>query len=239
MNSILEVKNLNVRFNENSIIKDVSFEVNQGNVLAIIGPNGAGKTVLFKTLLGLIPYEGEVKWREGIKIGYVPQTLAIEKDLPVSVLEFLKFKNAPMSEIYEALEAVGFLKSSEEHGNHHLRHHLLRNKLGNLSGGELQRVLIAYAILDHPNVLLFDEPTSGIDIGGEETIYSLIEKLHQKQGLTTLLISHDLNIVYRYASNVLCLNKRKICYGPPKETLTPEALEELYGTEIGIYAHKH
>ena len=88
MNSILEVKNLNVRFNENSIIKDVSFEVNQGNVLAIIGPNGAGKTVLFKTLLGLIPYEGEVKWREGIKIGYVPQTLAIEKDLPVSVLEF-------------------------------------------------------------------------------------------------------------------------------------------------------
>lgn len=239
MKSILEVENLNVRFNESSVIKDISFEVNQGDILAIIGPNGAGKTVLFKTLLKLIPYEGEIKWREGIKIGYVPQTLVIEKDLPVSVFEFLKFKNVAQKEIFEALEAVGFLKPAEEHDKHHLYHHLLDIKLGNLSGGELQRVLIAYAIIGHPNVLLFDEPTSGVDIGGEETIYSLLEKLHHKHGLTTILISHDLNIIYRYASNVLCLNKKKICYGTPKEVLTPEALEKLYGTKIGIYAHKH
>ena len=196
--------------------------------MAVVGPNGAGKTVLFRALLGLVPYDGEIQWLDNAKIGYVPQKLAIERDLPLNVIEFLQFKGASLNEIHESLHSVG------------LNHHSLGDtRMGQLSGGELQRVLIAYALINHPDILLFDEPTAGVDIGGEETIYSLIEKLHTKIGLTVLLITHDLNIIYRYAAKVLCLNKSKICYGSPREALNPEVLESLYGAKVNIYPHEH
>src|SRR3989344_9563279 len=237
MSTILKVQSLGVAFGTYSVISDLSFELQKGEVLAVIGPNGAGKTVLFRALLGLLPYSGEVSWMKNVKIGYVPQKLSIGKDLPVSVLDFLRFKKGSEAEIYEALKSVGFLGT--EHDEHHWREHLLNARLGELSGGQLQRVLIAYALIDHPDVLLFDEPTAGVDIGGEETIYSLIEKLHAKTGLTILLITHDLNIIYRYAGKVLCLNKSKICYGSPREALDAKVLEELYGAKVNIYPHEH
>lgn len=233
---MLSVKNLTVRFNNFRVLDSLSFDVAKGEVVAILGPNGAGKTVLFRALLGLIPYEGEIVWPKNVKIGYVPQKLPIDKDLPLTVMEFLNLRGASANEIYEALEAVGFLKGQDKH---HWEHHLLRARLGELSGGELQRVLVAYALINHPDVLLFDEPTAGVDIGGEETIYNLIDKLHQQHGLTVLLITHDLNVLYRYAEKVLCLNKEKICYGSPKEVLTPNNLQELYGSEIHVYPHEH
>lgn len=240
---MLKVKNLSVRFGETRVLDDLSFEITKGDVVAIIGPNGAGKTVLFRSLLGLVPHEGSIEWPKNIKIGYVPQKLSVSKDLPVTVAEFLGLKNVPHEEAYEALESVGLIKQphrdTESHQAHHLHEHLLNLRLGHLSGGELQRILIAYALMGHPDILLFDEPTAGIDIGGEETIYSLLEKLHKEQGLTILLISHDLNIIYRYAKKVICLNKERICYGSPKEALTPEALQKLYGTKIGVYKHEH
>ncbi|MBI2024936.1 MAG: metal ABC transporter ATP-binding protein [Candidatus Harrisonbacteria bacterium] len=224
---ILSVKNLNVRFDSKSIIENLSFDIQKGEVMAIIGPNGAGKTVLFRALLGLIPSDGRIEWPKNIKIGYVPQKLAVDEDLPLSVMEFLRFKGASDEEIYEALEAVGFLKG----------HDFLRSRLGNVSGGEFQRIMIAYALINHPDILLFDEPTAGVDIGGEETIYSLLERLHQKENLTILLITHDLNIIYRYAKKALCLNREKVCFGVPKEVLSPEILEKLYGAKIGVYEH--
>lgn len=236
MSSLLSVQNLNVRFGATQVLSDISFEVKKGDVVAIIGPNGAGKTVLFRALLDLIPFEGVVAWRAGVKIGYVPQKLSVEKDLPLSVREFLRLKGASDEEIYESLRDVGLLKG---HDQHHWEHHFLNAKLGQISGGEFQRVLIAYALINHPDVLLFDEPTAGIDIGGEETIYSLLEELHKKHGLTIVLITHDLNIIYRYAGKVLCLNKEKVCYGTPKESLTPKVLEELYGTKVALYPHVH
>lgn len=229
MDALLQVKNLNVRLDNNFIIKNLSLEVARGDILAIVGPNGAGKTTLFKALLGVISYTGEINWPRHIKIGYVPQQLAIAKDLPLSVMEFLSFKNVSKEEILEAVEAVGIP----------LEHHILGMKLGQLSGGELQRILIAYAMIGHPDILLFDEPTTGIDIGGEETIYTLLEKLHKEQQLTILLISHDLNIIYRYANNVLCLNKEMVCYGHPEEALTSEAIKKLYGSRVSLYQHKH
>lgn len=236
MTSLVSVKNLSVRFDDLKVLENLSFEVNRGDILAVVGPNGAGKTVLFRALLGLLNYDGEVAWPKNVKIGYVPQKLSVDKDLPLTVMEFLKFKGASKEEIYEALEAVGFLKG---HDAHHWQHHLLNARLGQLSGGEFQRVLIAYALINHPDVLLFDEPTAGVDIGGEETIYSLLEKLHEKLGLTILLITHDLNVIYRYAKKVLCLNKEKVCYGSPKEALNPKVLEELYGSKVGVYPHEH
>jgi zinc transport system ATP-binding protein len=234
--SLLSIKNLNVRFGNLVVLENLSLDVARGDVLAIIGPNGAGKTVFFRTLLGLVPYEGEISWSPKVKIGYVPQKLAISSDVPLTVMEFLRFKGSSREEIIEALQDVGFLKG---HDAHHWEHHLLKAKLGELSGGEFQRVLIAYALIDHPDILLFDEPTAGVDISAEETIYSLLERLHQKHKMTILLITHDLNVIYRHATRVLCLNKQKVCYGSPKEALGPSILEKLYGSKVGVYEHQH
>lgn len=231
--TILKVKDLEVSFNGNEVIKDLSFEVNKGDIMAIIGPNGAGKTVLFRTILGLLPYKGTIDWFFDVRIGYVPQKLAVERDLPLTVREFLGYKDGKEN-ISKILKSVGFKIGDE----HHLVHHLLNRPLGVLSGGELQRVLIAFALLGKPEVLLFDEPTSGIDIGGEETIYNLLHRLNRELGLTIFLISHDIHVVYKYATNVLCLNKEMICFGSPQEALDHEALKKLYGPEAALYGHK-
>lgn len=242
-NTLLKVDDLNVSFDSDKVIKNLSFSVNRGDVMAIVGPNGAGKSVLFRALLNLIPYSGKIEWRKDLKISYVPQKFSIDREMPLSAREFLEFKKKNISEITNALKMVGIGAEHKRDPEHQLRHinsHVLKQRLGWLSGGELQRVLIAWALLDNPDVLLFDEPTSGIDVGGEETIYNLLKKLHTEHNLTILLISHDLNIVYKYANNVLCLNKEKICFGLPKDVLDPSALLKLYGGEAGFYEHdKH
>ena len=229
---ILDVRDLSVAFNNEEVLKDISFSVNEGDVLAIIGPNGAGKSVLFRALMNLISYDGEIKWREDVKIGYVPQKLMEKAELPLTVKEFfilkskkLFFKDQRLSEsIFHELKAVGLNQS------------ILNQQLVNLSHGQFQRVLIAWAILRHPNVLLFDEPTAGIDIAGEGNIYNLLHKLQDERGMTILIISHDLNIVYRYADKVLCLNKERLCFGEPDKALTSEQIERLYG-ESAFYHH--
>ena len=231
--TILTVENLGVKFDNNEVLKGVNFFVGKGDVLAIVGPNGAGKSVLFRALLGLVNYSGKIQWSPGLKISYVPQKFNIDKELPLSVREFLDFKHKGREEIVNALKAVGITDE------HHIEKHLLNQRLGWLSGGQLQRVLIAWSILDNPNVLLFDEPTAGIDIGGEETIYNLLKKLKDQRGLTILLISHDLNIVYKYANNVICINKEMVCYGEPSIVLDPASLAKLYGGEAGFYKHQH
>ncbi len=224
-NSILKVKNLNVKLDGEEVIKDLSFEVKEGNVLTILGPNGAGKTVFLKTLLGVLPYQGEIKWARGVKIGYVPQRLPFIKDIPMSVSEFFKLKGAWQEETKEILNLVG------------LRENFLNKKIGELSSGQFQRILVAWALVKNPNVLLFDEPTTGIDIGGEETIYTLLAKLKEKRNLTILLVTHDLSVVYKFSNFVVCLNKCPICQGKPKEVLTLEVLQKLYGEEVKFYKH--
>lgn len=224
--NILEVKDLTVRIEDNTILSNLNFNIKKGETLAVIGPNGAGKSVLFRTLLGLIPHKGDVVWQKGITVGYVPQKLYIEKNFPLSVLEFLEFKKGTKS-IKEALSLTGLADKK-----------ILHKKLGNLSGGELQRVLIAWSILDEPDVVLFDEPLTGIDIGGEETIYSLIHNLSQAKRSTMLLISHDLGMVYKYADNVLCINKKQICMGVPSDVVNDENTKKLYGQHHqGIHHH--
>lgn len=239
-NPVLKVENLKIKFDENIILDGLDFSVNKGDVLAIVGPNGAGKSVLFKALLGLIPYSGNITWNNDVKIGYVPQKFPVDKELPLSVGEFLGFKKRTKTQVIDTLESLGVLNTnSKHHSEFHLQEHILKQRLGWLSGGQLQRVLIAWALLDNPDVLLFDEPTAGIDIGGEETIYNLLKKMHDEHNLTTLLISHDLNIVYKYANNVLCINKEMICFGTPSTVLDPSALVKLYGGEAGFYKHQH
>jgi zinc transport system ATP-binding protein len=233
---ILAVKNLNVAFDGHLILEDVSFEMKKGEIFVIIGPNGAGKTVLFRALLGLIPYRGEINWQKNIRIGYVPQRFKVERDFPLTVEEFLQLappKN-PREALFNAMQLVGF-RGDE----HHLKHHILSQKIGLLSSGELQRVLIVSAMLDKPDVLLFDEPTSGIDIGSEEAIYERLKKLNQEENFTLFLISHDLSIVHKFASSVLCLNKKAVCFGEPHTAITADVLKEIYGNEKAIYKHRH
>ncbi len=231
--TILKVANLGVRFGEEEVIKNLSFEVERGEFLIVLGPNGAGKSTLFRAILGLIPSVGKIIWRGGKtpKIGYLPERLSQEnfKKIPISVKEFFQEKEKSEEKILNILEKVG-LESKE----------VLNKNPGNLSSGQFQRMLIAWSLISEPEILFFDEPAIGIDIGGEETIYSLLEKFWQEKNLTILLITHDLTVVYKYATNVLCLSKKEACcFGPPKEVLTPEKLEKIYGTEIKFYQHKH
>lgn len=231
---LLTVENLDVSFDGFNIFKDLSFSIERGEALAIIGPNGSGKTVLLRSLLGFLPYQGQVAWAPKVKQGYIPQKLAVDINLPVSVRDFFTFKTKSLEKIIDALGAVGITGERE-----HLQNHILNKPLGALSGGQFQRVMIAWAIVDDPDILLFDEPTSGIDIGGEETVYNLLHHLQTQKKMAIILISHDLNIVYRYANKVICLNKIMVCYGEPHDVLDSARLAQLYGGETKLYHHDH
>jgi len=225
MATILEVKNLNVKLDNRKIIEDLSFEVNKGDVLTILGPNGAGKTVLLKTLLGIFPYSGKIDWRESVKIGYVPQRLPFIKETPMSVQDFFELKESSIEKIKEALNSVG------------IKDDFLGKKIGDLSSGQFQRILIAWALLKDPNVLFFDEPTTGIDIVAEETVYNLLERIRKDRDLTIFIITHDLSVVFKFSNYVICLNRSSVCKGVPREVLDQDKLYQLYGEEVKFYVH--
>jgi len=226
---LLSVRDLRVAFGSRVVLRELNFEVYSGECLAIIGPNGSGKTVLLKALQHLIPYEGEIHWSQEARVGYVPQSVAADRQLPLRVRELLAAKARFLRLADQEIEQV-FLELN-------LSPEFLNAGIGTLSGGQFQKALIAFALLGHPNVLLFDEPTASLDELSEERIYELIHRLQQRSGITVILVSHDLSVVYRYASQVLCLSKGKPCMGPPKEILTPEMLEDLYGAPHKYYRH--
>ena len=224
---VLQVSDLKVTLEGRAVLANLSFIVRRGEILTILGPNGAGKTVLLRALLGAVPYEGSITWKKGTRIGYVPQRLPYIKDIPLSVADFFALKRNAGPDVQEMLRTVG------------LAGELGKKRIGDVSSGQFQRVLIAWALAGDPDVLLFDEPTTGVDIGGEETVYALLARLHRERNLTMLIVTHDLAVVHRLSSTVLCLNKQAICQGPPISTLTPENLQRLYGAEVKFYEHKH
>jgi zinc transport system ATP-binding protein len=224
---ILEVENLTVELEGESSLENLSFHVDEGEVLTILGPNGAGKTVLLRTLLGLLPYRGKISWKKDVKIGYVPQRLPFIKDFPLTVEEFLHLKEVSQQEIRKVLSSLQITDPN-----------FLHKKMGVLSSGQFQRVLVAYALLGSPDVLLFDEPTAGIDVGAEETIYTLLNRLKKERDITILLVTHDLAVVYQFASHCLCLNRRMLCFGPPR-VINGALLSKLYGGEVKVYEHRH
>lgn len=229
----IEVKNITVAFDDNTLIDQMSFEITQGDIAVIIGPNGSGKTTLLKAMAGLIePRSGYIhifgKHPHDVRreIGYVPQRFSFDRTFPITVKEFLKLSACPSEYAYidELLGHVNMAAKKEA-------------RLSNLSGGELQRILIARALLRKPQILFLDEPASGIDIAGEQNFYELVKHIHIKHKVTIVIVSHELDIVFKFADQVLCINKKLVCYGAPKKVLTDEVFKELYGHDVGIYEH--
>jgi len=217
---ILKVLNLSVALQNQRILDNISFKLKKATTLAIIGPNGAGKSVLFRALLNLVPYSGKIEWSDKVKIGYVPQLLSV-RDIPISVKEFLSFKGN--SNVEGSLSSVGLDSKS-----------ILNKSLGVLSGGQLRRVLIAWAIIDEPNVLLFDEPTTGVDLDSEEAIYGMLRRFTKENEITLLLISHDVHIITEYSDNMLALNKCVIFFGESKEIMNPSLQRIIYGEAVCV-----
>lgn len=218
-NIILAVQNLSVTVRGLKILYDLNFSVERGKAVAIVGPNGAGKTTLFRALMNLIPYTGTIKWSKDVRIGYVPQSL-VTIDIPLSVEEFLGFKGK--NDLSACLDSVGLEKN------------VLKIGLGKLSGGELQRVLLAWAIVDNPDVLLFDEPTAFVDIGAEEPIYDKVRILNSELRITTLLISHNLHVVSHYSDYVLALKRKQLFFGETKLLPHSDLIPLMAGVESTI-----
>jgi len=231
MGNILSVQELSIQFDKLSVLHNLSFEVDEGDTLAIIGPNGAGKTVLLKALLGLIPHEGEIRWSPGVRLGYVPQKVAADRQMPLRVHDLLAAKADVLKLPPKSVDAVATMAG--------LTPEVVNSSIGTISGGQFQKVLIAFALLGKPNVLLFDEPTASLDELAQERVYELVERLQREQQLTVLLVSHDLSIVYRAANKVLCVSKDKVCFGPPREILTPATLEAMYSAPPKFFLHQH
>jgi zinc transport system ATP-binding protein len=213
------------------LVKGVSLNLKQGEIVTLIGPNGSGKSTTAKIALGIYKeIEGKVK-RFTNKVGYVPQKISIDWTLPIRVIDFMSLTEDPTDEqISVALNLTGV-----EH---------LRNKnLGNLSGGEFQRVLIARAIAKQPELLVLDEPVQGVDFKGEIALYELIKKISEELNCGILLISHDLHVVMSATDFVVCLNGHVCCSGTPQVVAKNNEYQELFGdrasTILSIYEHKH
>ena len=229
--NLLQVKNLSVQLEDRSVVDDLSFELAAGERLSVLGPNGAGKTVLLKALLNLLPYRGEVVWAAGVRIGYVPQKVDADTHLPLTFTDLFRAKCRTLR--------IGFNEAGEIASTVGLTSQILKTPVGHLSGGQFQRGLIGFSLIGNPNVLLMDEPTASVDEPGEEHIYELINRLQTQHNLASIMVSHDLSFVVRYATKVLCLNRQQVCFGTPTEALSSDVLTKLYGESVGFYDHHH
>ncbi len=234
-NIAIEVKNLSVAYEGTNVLDNISFTLEEGSLAAVIGPNGSGKTTLIKALLGLVPLEsgqvtilGQNIHEARSAIGYVPQQFVYDKSFPITVREFLNLSqhaHASAKRVDESIKEVGLTPM------------ILHKRIGTLSGGQFQRVLIASAILHHPRILVLDEPATGIDVAGEQAFYDVIHHLHEEHGTTIILVSHDISMVMRRVDAVICVNKELLCVGPPQTALTKKTLSALFGEDRDIFEH--
>jgi len=229
---LVQLNRAGIRKGGQWLVRGVDLTVRPGEIVTLIGPNGSGKSTTAKMALGILkPTEGRADKRSGLKVGYVPQKLAIDWTLPLTVARFLRLTN-PLSDAacHEALARTGAER-------------LIGSEMRSLSGGELQRVMLARAIARHPDLLVLDEPVQGVDYSGEIAIYDLISEIRSTLGCGILMISHDLHVVMAQADQVVCLNGHVCCRGTPSDVSQDDSYHALFGTRgsaaLAVYEHHH
>jgi zinc transport system ATP-binding protein len=227
---LVALAGVSLAFGRRAALSDVSLAVAPGEIVTIIGPNGAGKTTLLRVVLGLQrPDAGRVDRRPGLRVGYLPQRLAIDETLPLTVKRFLALAPGARKTLPAALAEVGAA-------------HTLELPVQTLSGGELQRVLLARALLREPELLVLDEPAQGVDIAGQGELFALVRRIRDERNCGVLLVSHDLHLVMAATDRVVCLNHHVCCSGHPEAVTRDPAYRALFGAAIdgfALYAHHH
>lgn len=224
---LVSLSAVGVNYGRQKILENISLCVEKASILTLIGPNGAGKTTLVKVLLGLLqPDLGEVRRSPGLQIGYVPQKLHIDATLPLTLGRFLRLAGASAGESEQALQMVGMTP-------------LINRPVQGLSGGEMQRALLARALLRRPNLLVLDEPVQGVDLAGQEELYQLIGRLRDELNSGVLMVSHDFHLVMAATDEVICLNRHICCQGSPQQVSNNREFIELFGTKTAFYTHVH
>ena len=232
MSALLTIKGLDLRYGGETVQHGVDLEISPGEIVTIVGPNGSGKTTLLRAALGAVkPVEGRITRKPGLKIGYVPQKLAIDRTLPMTVRRFLDLpKRIPQAEAEAALARTG----AEE---------LATRQITELSGGQLQRVLLARALIGKPDLLLLDEPTQGLDQPGSAEFYTLIAEVRSALGCAVMMVSHELHVVMAASDRVICLNGHVCCHGTPEHVASAPEYRALFGTgtrgALALYRHEH
>ncbi len=229
---LVSARNVGITLSGRQVLQQVDLEVHQRQVVTLIGPNGAGKTTLVRIVLGLLQgYSGRIQRAPGLRIGYMPQKMHIESTLPMTVRRFLQLANhartAPIDEVL-----------SEVHISH-----LMQHQISSISGGELQRVLLARALIQSPQLLVLDEPAQGVDVAGQAELYQLINEIRDRHNCGVLMISHDLHLVMATTDEVVCLNQHICCQGKPEHVSTDPSYLALFGRReaenLAIYTHHH
>ena len=228
---LIRLQQVSVGFRQESVLENVQLTVNAGEIVTLIGPNGAGKTTLVRAVLGLLKPDSGSVWRKPrLRIGYMPQKLTVDPTLPLSVLRFLRL--VPGVDRAAALTALAEVGAEQ----------VIDSPLQNISGGELQRVLLARALLREPELLVLDEPVQGVDVAGQAELYRLITELRDRHGCGVLMVSHDLHLVMSTTDQVVCLNRHVCCSGHPEQVSGDPAFVELFGQDaqsLAIYHHHH
>ena len=228
---LISARNISVSYSGERIIDGVSLEIMPGEIVTLIGPNGSGKTTLVRALLGLTALESGEVIRRATRIGYVPQSFARDRSMPMTARRFVAaFGGGSDREALAALARTGAEDTADR-------------QMASLSGGEMARVALARAILRKPDVLVLDEPLAGVDVAGEAALYALIARLRGETGTAIFLVSHDLHIVMATADRVVCLNRHVCCVGDAKSVVRDPAFAAMFGSdlaaELAVYIHRH
>lgn len=232
MSTLVSLDRIAVAFGERNVLSDISLNLQSGRILTLLGPNGAGKSTLVRVVLGLLtPTAGILHKQPNLRIGYVPQKLHLDATLPLTVGRFMRLRpGVKQQDILPALKRVQAA-------------HLLDHPMQKLSGGETQRVLLARALLNQPQLLVLDEPTQGVDVNGQLALYDLINQLRQEFNCGVLMVSHDLHLVMAKTDEVLCLNQHVCCSGAPEVVSMHPQFLAMFGPrgaeQLAVYRHHH